>query len=142
MSVAAATLSPMTYSPQEHATRLNIPIIYADIGDDLGRWYPDLHIIALTPALTRIEERCTIAHELGHVCLGHRASSPKHERMADRWAARKLINPHDLADIAAGTPDAGRWCLELDVTPHILTTYLSLPEARQWHSQRSERLAG
>jgi Zn-dependent peptidase ImmA (M78 family) len=74
--------------------------------------------------MRRLLERSVLAHELGHVCLGHRDSTPRNERQADRFAARHLIRPGDISRAAQQSPDPGAWCVELDVTPHILETYL------------------
>jgi Zn-dependent peptidase ImmA (M78 family) len=75
-------------------------------------------------------ERSVLAHEIGHVCLGHRDDRPRHEHQADRYAARQLINRQRLEAISGVTEDKGQWCIELGVTPHILTTYLNdLPAA-------------
>jgi Zn-dependent peptidase ImmA (M78 family) len=115
---------PGGYDPYEHADRLNIEVVYGTLRTANGLWLPDRRTIILQPRMRRLLERSVLAHELGHVCLGHRESTPRNERQADRYAARHLIRPGDIARAAQQSPDPGAWCVELDVTPHILETYL------------------
>lgn len=63
--------------------------------EDAGRCY-----IALRPSLTEIEEKETLAHELGHCEFGGFYSRhtkidtvERHERRADKWAFYKLLPP-------------------------------------------------
>jgi hypothetical protein len=107
---------PGGYDPYEHADRLNIEVVYGTLRTANG--------LILQPRMRRLLERSVLAHELGHVCLGHRESTPRNERQADRFAARHLIRPGDITRVAQQSPDPGAWCVELDVTPHILETYL------------------
>jgi Zn-dependent peptidase ImmA (M78 family) len=112
------------YDPYEHADRLGIPVVYGRLRTDNGMWIPAERAIVLRRGMRRLLERSTLAHELGHAVLGHLDDRPRHERQADIYAARHLIDPNHLADIARSHPDPGHWCTELDVTPHILETYL------------------
>ena len=112
------------YDPYEHAERLGIHVIYGRLRTANGLWLPDHRTIVLKPRMRALVERTVLAHEMGHVCLGHRDDRPKHEIQADRFAARHLICPHRLRDVAASTPDLDQWALELQVTPHVLQTYL------------------
>jgi hypothetical protein len=116
------------YDPFEHADRLGIDIVYGRLRSTHGLWIPEQRTIILKTGMRALHERSILAHELGHVCLGHRESNSRNEFLADRWAARKLIAPSQLADIARVHHDKGQWCLELEVTPHILETYLALPQ--------------
>jgi len=112
------------YDPYEHAERLNVDVVYGRLRTCNGLWLPDERTIVLRRSMRTLVERTVLAHELGHVCLGHRDDRPKHERMADIWAARHLIDHHHLTDIALFSPDPEQWAVELQVTPHILDTYL------------------
>jgi hypothetical protein len=71
-------------------------------------------------------ERSVLAHEVAHATLGHRTDSARNERQADVLAARRLIRPERLREAARGSSDQGEWCIELEVTPHILSTYLDV----------------
>ncbi len=113
------------YDPFEHAERLRIPVIHGRLRAANGMWVPEERVIILRKGMRRLLERTTLAHELGHAALGHPDDSPRFERQADIYAARHLIDPERLAAAVAFAPhDAGQWCYELDVTPHILETYL------------------
>jgi Zn-dependent peptidase ImmA (M78 family) len=112
------------YDPYEHADRLGIPVIHGRLRSDNGMWIPAERVIILRRGMRRLLERSTLAHELGHAALGHQDDRPRHERQADIFAARHLIDPRQLASVARDHPDPGYWCTELDVTPHILETYL------------------
>ncbi|MEF2979046.1 ImmA/IrrE family metallo-endopeptidase [Subtercola sp. YIM 133946] len=129
------------YDPFEHADRLNIEVVFGRLRTAHGLWIPERRTIILKRGMRALHERSILAHELGHVCLGHDDSTPRNEFLADRWAARHLIAPDHLAAIARVHTDQAQWCLELDVTPHMLETYLSLPlNSRQepkWLGQKS-----
>ncbi|WP_424462999.1 ImmA/IrrE family metallo-endopeptidase [Pseudoclavibacter helvolus] len=129
------------YDPYAHAIRLRIPVVWEEDQPEPGRWHAPWHLIILRSGMPPIQDRCILAHELGHACMGHTTSTPKQERQADRWAATHLITAEHLTHIAAFSPDPGIWCRELQVTPRILDTYLALPEGRQWLSQRNGRVA-
>jgi Zn-dependent peptidase ImmA (M78 family) len=115
---------PGVYDPYEHAARLGIEVTYGRLRSCNGLWVPDQRMIILRPGMRALLERTVLAHEVAHACLGHRDDRPKHERQADHFAARHLINPDQLRQVARSTPDQGQWCVELEVTPHILDIYL------------------
>lgn len=125
------------YDPFEHAERLGVDVVYGRIRTANALWVPERRTIIMKRGLRRLVERTVLTHELGHVCLGHVDDRPRHERLADRWAARHLITPARLADVMRASDDPGQWCLELDVTPHMLETYLSLAAARDPRLVRS-----
>ncbi len=118
------------YDPFEHAERLGVEVVYGRIRSTNALWVPERRTIIMKRGLRRLVERSALAHELGHVCLGHRDDRPRHEILADRWAAQHLITPKRLAEVMAETEDPGTWCVELDVTPHMLETYFKLAVAR------------
>ena len=113
------------YDPHEHAERLGIQIVYRKLRTGNGLWVPDLHTIFLQPRMRAVHERSTLAHELGHACLGHRKSAPKYERQADIFAAKHLINPQQLDYVRRTTPDPNIWANELGVTTKLLQAYLN-----------------
>lgn len=69
-----------------------------------ARWYPKWNVIAIDKTMRRLKARCSLAHELGHVVLGHPEScghefyDQRIEAEADEFAARLLLD--DLAEIA------------------------------------------
>jgi Zn-dependent peptidase ImmA (M78 family) len=99
-------------------------VVFGRLRSAHGLWVPEHRTIILKRGMRVLQERSILAHELGHVCLGHEESTSRNEFLADRWAARKLIAADHLAEVARIHNDPAQWCIELDVTPHILETYL------------------
>jgi Zn-dependent peptidase ImmA (M78 family) len=112
------------YDPFAHAEALGLQVIHRNLTTANGLYLPDLGIIFLQKRMRAIHERSVLSHEVGHAVLGHRASTPKHEVQADRWAVRKLIHPDHVRSIAQTTDDIGVWCHELNVSADILDRYL------------------
>ena len=112
------------YDPYEHAARLGIAVEYHGLRTANGMWIPEERTILLKRGMRVLLERSVLAHELAHAELGHMDDSPAHERQADLLAARRLIKPERLKEVAASSSDQGEWCLALEVTPRILSTYL------------------
>ncbi|EEW50456.1 hypothetical protein HMPREF0290_0904 [Corynebacterium efficiens YS-314] len=93
--------------------------------------------------LDAVTRRCAIAHELGHEHYGHDCSTPGAERLADEWAAMKLVTVDDVetaAESCEGQPSA--IAAEIGITPHLLSTWMRLHEAgrtsQQWSCLLSE----
>lgn len=114
----------LDYDPYEHARNLGIHVVYRPLRTANGLWVPEIRTIFLRTRMRVIHERSVLAHELGHACMGHIESTPRHELQADRWAAKHLINPAELQRAAAASPDPGVWCHELNVSADILERYL------------------
>lgn len=113
-----------TYDPHEHAELLGINVVYRKLRTANGLWIPDIRTIFLQSRMRVIHERSVLTHELGHVCLGHRDTTPRNETLADRWAARHLIKLDELRRAARATDDIGAWCHELNVSADILDRFL------------------
>ena len=116
------------YDPHEHAKSLGLPIIYRNDlpDDDMDACYSELHrAIFARPNLHSAVERCAIAHEIVHYENADEGQNRAQERRADRVAARRLIMPSALEEIAETTDDIGRMALVLDVTPHIMGVFLT-----------------
>ena len=131
-------MSPDYIALLDMATDLGVWVDVDDVGwltpHAKGGWFPQHDLILLAPGLHPVEERCTLAHELGHASLGHTANASgwfaqRQERAADRWAARMLISPveYELAERLHGT-HLGGIAHELGVTTHILATWQGLYE--------------
>lgn len=128
------------WDPYLQARRLKIEVEHVDddLDGDLGRWYPHEHKIELTNGLKQRVERSVLAHELAHAILGHPAGDdPKRERQADRWAALRLIDHDDLLRAAAVSPDPAQWCVDLQVTPRLLTVAMHIFEGQRHGMGRS-----
>jgi len=113
------------YDPFAHAERLGIRVEYQSLRTARGLWLPDYRTVILKSGMRRLDERSTLAHELGHVCLGHRDDRPKHELAADRWAVRKLITRRSLERVALFSDDPAQWCFELGVSADLMSRALT-----------------
>ena len=110
----------ISYDPWEHAEQLGIPVYVRRLRTAHGRWFPDHGEILLSDRLTSRDQRLVLAHEIGHVAYGHRDDRPKHEKQADQYAARNLIDPGELAGLYEWAPDEARLVQELGVTRRLL----------------------
>lgn len=112
------------YDPFPHVARLGIQIIDRPLSVN-GYWVPERRVILLNTKLATWHRRQVCTHEIGHAVLGHRGCGhPVQERQANRWAYRKLIDHDVVRDLAAMTPDAGVWALELGVTEDLLELWM------------------
>lgn len=118
-------------NPDELAHYMGVRVIAATLPH--GWWGAYMHsqrTIILRPDLGSTQRLCTLAHELGHAHYGHIGVTPKQELQANRWAARLLINHHDLIDAARIHDSTTGLAAELGVMPSVLTTYLEECHAR------------
>lgn len=83
--------------------------------------------ILLARGLTPVEQRCVVAHELGHALRMHEGSSDADERAAERFAARVLIDPAALRSACAWARDDDELADELGVTVDVVRAYRALP---------------
>ncbi|TXK17186.1 ImmA/IrrE family metallo-endopeptidase [Homoserinibacter sp. GY 40078] len=95
-------------------------------GDMLGCYEPGAERIWFDLRLTPHERRSVIAHELGHHHYGHRESTPRNERLANRYAARLLIDPEEYAQAERLYSEAEAIADELRVTVKIIESYRTL----------------
>lgn len=112
------------YDPYEHAERLGIKVLTGRIRCDNGLWIAEERMIILKRGLRASFEREVLTHEIGHCVLGHRDTRTKFETQANRWAARKLIAPDQLADVVKISPDPGVWAVELGVSECLMGLWL------------------
>ena len=125
----------LDYDPWAHARWLGIPVERQLMRAEGGRhrWGVYLHDerrILLHPALTDVEARCTLAHELAHAMHGHRPAPAgvhaEQEAQANRDAYARLVDPDELA---AAT-------VEHDGRPGAIASALRvIPELLTWHGR-------
>jgi Zn-dependent peptidase ImmA (M78 family) len=115
-----------SYDPFEHADALGLTIVYGRLRSGNGLWVPDYRTIILQPRMRVIHERSVLAHEIGHADLGHRDGRPKHEMLADRYAANHLIDLQRYRELITWTPDVARLSLELGVTTKLMQVYANV----------------
>lgn len=123
-----------TYDPFEHADELGVQIHYRRLRAGNGLWVPDLRAIFLQPRMRTIQERSVLAHEVAHAVLAHRDDRPKHEVMADRLAAKNLIDGDHLRDLLAWSNDTAKLCLELGVSTKLLRVYANMHRINGWET--------
>lgn len=69
----------------------------------------------------QVERRCTLAHELAHIDLGHTTeTTDQEENAARRLASTKLIDWDDLVDAYRWASCMSEWADELWVTEDVL----------------------
>ncbi|OOB91220.1 hypothetical protein [Rathayibacter sp. VKM Ac-2630] len=115
------------YDPEEHLFRLGVPVLSYPLRSANGLYVDDIRTVLVRPRLKKIHLRCVLAHEAAHAEARHRDVGlllPRLELYADRTAARRLIDPDRLDDLRRWRNDPGEWCIELGVTPHLLSVYL------------------
>lgn len=89
------------------------------------------NLITLSPGMNSAQYRSTLAHELGHVRYGHHGHHAKTERLADKWAAGKLLNIDMVLEQAKFTIDTKELSAELNVMPWVLATFIETLSAKQ-----------
>jgi hypothetical protein len=115
-----------------------------------GRWYERHKVMVLDSGLGRVARRCTATHEVVHAENGDETCESavlqaRQEASVDRDASRRLIDIHDLADIAAAHPDDAHLVAdELDVDLETLRCRLRHlhPSERHYLRQRMEHTEG
>lgn len=118
-----------SYDPWEHADLLGIEVVVRPLRTAHGLWVPDYNTIVVHSKLRATFQRTVLAHEIGHAEHAHRDDRPKHEKQADQFAARNLIDPDELADLYKWCPDEGRIVQELGVTTRLFRAYVLSPVA-------------
>lgn len=103
---------------------LGIEVVVRRLRTAHGRWFPDYGQILISDRLRVRDQRLVLSHELGHGALMHSDDRPKHEKQADQFAARNLIDPDELADLYEWCPDEDRIVAELGVTTTLFRAYV------------------
>ena len=142
-TATARARSAAPWSPWDELSRHpQIWVHRCRLDEGQGWWCPGEQVILLDDRLGRREARCVLAHELGHVALGHcglpdvagaERLAVRTETQADRWAARRLVPLRSLARTLRLFPDdAPAAAAELDVTTDVLQVRLaSLTDAER-----------
>lgn len=121
----------MPYDPYDHAAQLGVDVQISsdhllEQHDADGLWFPRRHMILLRSGLSATSERCILAHEIAHCVMGHHDSRPKHEVLADRYAAEQLVDRPRLIRLMVERPGHyAVWSNELTVTTKIMRVYLN-----------------
>lgn len=83
------------------------------------------HEIRLRPRLGAVQYKSTLGHELGHAWYLHKGTTPKQEREAQVWSARRLIRASDFIDALRVCEHRTGIAQILGVMPSDVDVYIS-----------------
>ena len=119
-----------TTSLKRYAESQGIEVVERRLPDSWPRalYIPELNTIYLEARQPHCYKRVNLAHELGHVMLGHTRPQTdwweaRQELQADIFAARLLIDPDDYARLEESYDSAAAISHELEVTPRLLDVW-------------------
>ena len=110
--------------PLAHQYGVRVHVSHLDNG--VGAYDHYRREIHLAFGLSPVEQRCILAHELGHAYYGHESTSPRYERQADIFAAQLLIDATEYAAAEQQSPHVHDLADTLEVTPDVVTAYQDL----------------
>ncbi len=137
------------YDPFGELARLGVHVRRANLRAAWAVWVPHKRAIVLTTGLSRIEERCVLAHQIEHIladdrCLAGGIPGPAggwhpdlgdprgldpgtalREHLADRAAAAKLVDGHSARSVLACVERPSEAAELLDITEHMLAVRLA-----------------
>lgn len=123
----------MTYNPWVDAHRRypEIHIEWHAIAPTRAAWVPSERVILVDESISVVERRCALAHEIAHIDTGDIPTelcwyAARQETAADKLAARRLVDVHDLAGKARYCSDLRELAHELGVTVDVLALRCSM----------------
>lgn len=123
----------MSYSPWVDAQQRypDIHIEWHAIAPVRAAWIPSERVILVDESISTVERRCALAHEIAHIDTGDLATelcwyAARQETAADKLAARRLVDVHDLAARARYCRDPRELADELGVTLNVLVLRCTL----------------
>lgn len=119
--MGAPNVIAMTHHPwRDLRSREHITLTWRDLPPGVRGATNGTSAIWMEPDQLQVERRCTLAHELAHVDLGHtNCDDPKEEQAARRLTAQKLIDWDDLVDVFRWSHTAIEAADELNVIPEV-----------------------
>ena len=135
LSERPTTVRVMDYSPWRALRALGerVRLYWADLPQGTLALTDGRERIWIDPHQTQVQRRCTLAHELAHIELGHTGGcTPRDEADADALAARNLIPLQKLLD-------ALRWSEELEEVAEELAVDMPTLIARLDNLTEAER---
>lgn len=110
------------YHPwRELRSREHLELTWADLPPGISGLTDGSSAIWMEPDQLQVERRCTLAHELCHIDLGHTTKpTTAEEAKARRCAARRLIDWDALVDAFRWAHTVEECADELWVTPAVL----------------------
>lgn len=117
----------------EEANRLGVRVHLAHLEEDFLGIYDDQESrIYIRIGMSMAEVKEVLAHELAHAFYRHQCSTGPHERIADKRAARLLVDVERYAE--AESIDPSPWAIadELGLTAKVVEDF-----QRYWLSDRA-----
>ena len=114
---------------------MGVRVVWTDLGGAAHGYYRDSErLIVLDLCLAESAEVSVLSHEIGHAHYGDVGHDPAQEARADRWAARRLIDPAEYAQAEEMVgPHPGALAMELGVSRWVVETFQSEAAAgRGW----------
>lgn len=110
------------YHPwRELRSRKHLELTWADLPPGIRGITDGSSAIWMESRMLQVERRCTLAHELAHIDLGHTTKTTvAEENAARRLAAQKLIEWDALVDVFKWAHNAQEAADELWVIPEVL----------------------
>lgn len=101
-------------------------------------------VILIERDMPKAERRCSLAHEIAHLDLDHRAPvcEGREERKADELAAVRLLPLDRLADVLRWALSPEEVAAELEVTTHIVRVRIKAltDDEKAWIEAQMARL--
>lgn len=137
------------YDPFGELERLGVHVRRASLRAAWAVWVPHKRAIVLTTGLSRVEERCVLAHQVEHLLADDRCPAggipgpargpdpdlgdPRgldlgtalREHLADRAAAAKLVDGHAARRALSRVEHPSEAAELLDITEHMLAVRLA-----------------
>ena len=135
MSDPTATVPVMVYNPWRALRHLGerVHLIWEPLEPGILAETDGEGVIWMDPDQYQVQRRCTLAHELAHIELGHTAGcTGPDERAATHLAARWLIDMDRLLDAIS-------WTEELEEAAEVLWVDMPTLEARLLGLTSAER---
>lgn len=124
----------MGFDPYQFLRQVGVRVEHGHLSPTtFGEWWPEQQLIVMDSRLSRRQEYSTLAHECGHVALGHTECTDATQEAADRWAAQQLIDPHAYRRAERLYPQ--NWAMiaeELDVMEWVVRCWRRDETNRQW----------
>lgn len=111
--------------PYVYAETLGVRVIHRDIEAN-GFWVPAHRLVVLRKGMGEVKERCTLAHELAHMVLGHEDSNPLNEWQADRYASTHQIGREDFLFWWPRCGTVREVAARLEVTPKLVLAFAGM----------------
>ncbi|MGW0663975.1 hypothetical protein [Streptodolium elevatio] len=118
------------YDPVDELRGLGVHVRRTDLRTAWAIWVPDKSAVVVAAGLTRVQERCILAHQVQHLITPEPsdadadADAVERERLADLGAAERLVDGRSVRKLLTVAPGADRAAEALGVTRRVLDTWL------------------